>query len=607
MPDSRVHPPRPVLSYRLGVAGTRDLGNADSGLAARIDEFLQFLKDRIYAVWKENSAYFDSKHHPRLILVCSLAKGVDLLVAELAEKKGYELHVPIAFDRELYSKKNFGTGKSKDKDRFDKLWENAKAKLSLDGDPSLPDSIAYDACGSVLVDNCDVLLAIWDFGPGKGAGGTADSVAKAMKDGVLLVRMQPERAEGPFFHDDGKDRPYQELKPAIRRQLLPGITPGKSALEADRGTMGRVRREQARLQRFYREREWRFDFSWPYRIANAVLSLSVPTLTFRLPRYSEASEKSWPRMSDETFIDSPREHFKGFDQWADGLAVFYANCTRSTVAITLLLGAALLAYALAMKLWPILGAAHGFPILEGASILFLTGLVVIARWRSVHVRWLQYRMLSEFLRSAALASAIGGLPLPQSRFREKETASQTWVSFYFQAAVRSSGLLNAMFDDTYLADFRQLLISRLNGQVDFHTKRRELYRQIDRNIRSCGIFIFVVSLAGAVLQIGGVLWPGATQGLLGVDVPRHLSNLSQIFPIFGGALAAFVSQESFGRLSHLSGTISRRLQNILIHVEGAPLKSGALRDATSVAIDEMMAEHEEWFMLYSLRDIDFPH
>jgi hypothetical protein len=48
-------------------------------------------------------------------------------------------------------------------------------------------------------------------------------------------------------------------------------------------------------------------------------------------------------------------------------------------------------------------------------------------------------------------------------------------------------------------------------------------------------------------------------------------------------------------------------KNILQQVVRAPLKNEALRYATSVAIDEILAAHEEWFLLYSLQDIEVPH
>jgi hypothetical protein len=602
-----MHPPKPVLSYRLGVVGTRDLSNADPSLANRICLFLEFVKDRVHLIWSEYPAYFDSTQQPRLILICSLAKGTDLLVAELASERGYELHVPLAFDRETYSKTNFEQNDIKEKESFHHLLNKATAILELDGDMSLPDSVGYDAASSVLVNYSDAVLAVWDFGEGKGAGGTASSAAKAKAAGIPVLRMRPDRPRDAVFNDDGVDRPYQELKPVIRRQLLAGIADEESDPESPSGSVKLVRREQRKLQTYYEESERHIDLSCPYKIANAILSLRLPKLARRLPPYSVSADEAWQPTTDESFVDSARAHFKPVDQWADGLAIFYANWMRSTVAATVFLGAVLLAYALALKLWSGIKEWQALPAIEGFCVLLLTALVVIARQREVHARWLQYRMLSEFLRSAALASAIGGLPSPYSRFHAPEEIARTWVSFYFRAVIRSMGLVNANMDGNYLSDFKQLLIDRLKRQIDFHKSRENLYQTLDHNSRMFGAMIFLVSFLGAVLQICHVFIPGPTERLLGCDLPQHLSNVALLLPIFGGALAAFVAQESFGRLSHLSATIVRRLENIVRQVTRTPLKSDTLREATSVAIDEMMIEHEEWFMLYSLRDIELPH
>lgn len=612
------HPPKPVLAYRLGVAGTRDLTDAAPGLADRIDQFLAFLAQQVHAIWKDNLEYFDEHHNPRLILICSLAKGIDLLVARLGAKRGFEIHAPLAFDHETYEARNFGKGDEADRHTFQEFMLNPDVrKLELDGDPNRPDSDAYEAAARVLINNCDALLAVWNLSKGNGPGGTADTFDKALPRGLVVLRMNVEKEEGPFWHENGADRSYVEIDGAIRAQLLSGITIADPLKKADPQAVNRVRREQQRLRRYYQEKEWRLDFGWPYRIANRILSFgqrdrkkspaASRSSLWRLVPYRRRVDDAWCPAEGVPFEDPARHHFMPFDQWADGLAVFYANCMRSTVAVTLLIGALLLAYSLAEKLWPRLGRDYGFPLEEGLAALLLTLLVIVGRWRQVHSRWLQYRMLSEFLRGAALASAIGGLPIHQFRFREDSTVDDSWVSFYFEACVRNMGLPNVRMTDLYLAGFRSLLTDRLAGQIDFHRDRQLHYGTIDRNIRACGIFVFSVSILGALLEIAHTLAPAQIDGLIGDRWPRHFSNAAQILPIFGGALAALVSQESFGRLAHLSASIVRRLAGVAEQVKTASLKSTALREQTALAIDEMMAEHEEWFTLISLREIEFPH
>jgi hypothetical protein len=616
MSKRKIHPPKPVLAYRLGVAGTRDLCKADPAVPQRIGEFLDFLKGCVYRIWKENVEFFDEKREPRLMLICSLAKGVDLLVAELASARGFEIHAPLAFDRETYEAMNFEEGDKDERHIFQGLMARQDVRrIELDGDPSGSPDTAYEAAATVLINHSDALLAVWNLSSGKGKGGTADSFERAKSAGLIVLRMDVERRDSPVWNDEGVDRPYEDLFRALRRQVLSGISIVDSSEEADSGSLSRVRREQERLLGYYQEREWRLDFGWPHRVTNTVLSAgrsrdksgSKRSVSCRLQPYRQRSERAWSVTKEIAFPDPAREHFRHFDQWADGLSVFYANCMRSTVAITLVLGAVLLGYALAEKLWPILGQHHEMAPVEGGTVVFLTLLVLVARLRRVHARWLRYRMLSEFLRSAALAFLIGGLSIHQLRFRDEDAVAKSWVSFYFRACVRSMGLPNLKMDHKYLANLKDLLIDRLTGQIGFHSDREDQYDHIDWNIRRFGLIVFAVSAAGALVQIGAALFPDVSRSLIGLRIPRNFSNIALILPIFGGALAALVSQESFGRLAHLSASIARRLASVVGQIERAPLRSAPIREATLRAIDEMMAEHEEWFMLYSLRDIEFPH
>ncbi|MET9227704.1 hypothetical protein [Lentzea sp. NPDC003310] len=57
-----------------------------------------------------------------------------------------------------------------------------------------PDPHAYMEAGKRMVDESDVLLAVWDGLPGRGPGGTADVVAYARSRGVPVTVLWPEGA-----------------------------------------------------------------------------------------------------------------------------------------------------------------------------------------------------------------------------------------------------------------------------------------------------------------------------------------------------------------------------------------------------------------------------
>jgi hypothetical protein len=53
------------------------------------------------------------------------------------------------------------------------------------------DEDAYLAAGHRVVDNSDIMLAVWDGKPAKGKGGTADVVDYAIKRGIPLIHIDP--------------------------------------------------------------------------------------------------------------------------------------------------------------------------------------------------------------------------------------------------------------------------------------------------------------------------------------------------------------------------------------------------------------------------------
>jgi hypothetical protein len=55
----------------------------------------------------------------------------------------------------------------------------------------VPDDAAYQAANAELLRRADLLVAVWDGGPGNGRGGTADMVAAAGRAGVPVEVVWP--------------------------------------------------------------------------------------------------------------------------------------------------------------------------------------------------------------------------------------------------------------------------------------------------------------------------------------------------------------------------------------------------------------------------------
>jgi hypothetical protein len=115
-------------------------------------------------------------------LLSALAEGSDQFVARIVvQKKEIKLIVPLPLPEERYLL-DFETDEGRKK--FNQLLKIADQVLTLT-ENSDHDS-AYDELGSYLIDQCHVLVAIWNGEYSGRRGGTGEVVKKALNAGKLV-------------------------------------------------------------------------------------------------------------------------------------------------------------------------------------------------------------------------------------------------------------------------------------------------------------------------------------------------------------------------------------------------------------------------------------
>jgi hypothetical protein len=112
---------------------------------------------------------------PPLRAITALAAGADQLVAREVLRDGGSLHaiVPAVGYETTFSRADLR--------EYEHLLAQADEVTRLDFPE--PSEEAYWAAGKRVVDECEVLVAIWDGDPARGLGGTADVVAYAQSRG----------------------------------------------------------------------------------------------------------------------------------------------------------------------------------------------------------------------------------------------------------------------------------------------------------------------------------------------------------------------------------------------------------------------------------------
>ena len=166
--NKKLHIPAVV---RIGVTGHRELDNKQI--------ILDSINNKVYPELKKTLTTL--KHTPHTFTIISpLAEGADRLVAK--EVMGWEVSKDV--DKPTLKavlplpEDDYIQDFPESQNEFLEFIEKAESVQTLGKTESR--IAAYEQVGRHVVDNCDVLIAIWDGKPAAGQGGTAEIVKYAL-------------------------------------------------------------------------------------------------------------------------------------------------------------------------------------------------------------------------------------------------------------------------------------------------------------------------------------------------------------------------------------------------------------------------------------------
>lgn len=122
---------------------------------------------------------------PSIVGVSSLAAGADQMFARAVRELGGRLHVFVPSD-------GYQSTFSEAEDLRSYLQLLAEATTVITLPCPEPSEAAFLAAGKAVVDECDVLYAVWDGKPAQGLGGSADVVEYARSRGKAVQVIWPE-------------------------------------------------------------------------------------------------------------------------------------------------------------------------------------------------------------------------------------------------------------------------------------------------------------------------------------------------------------------------------------------------------------------------------
>ncbi len=305
--------------------------------------------------------------------------------------------------------------------------------------------------------------------------------------------------------------------------------------------------------------------------------------------------------------------------WANSLAEYYANLYRSAFAMNYLIGAAAVFCAfLHYALGPFKKLETATYIFIGLELGFLGAIFIIymiGRNRRWHEKWIDYRLLAEYLRQLFFLIPLGPGELSSPHLPKYLSAGDpkgTWMYWHYLALRREIGIVGSELTPAYLDSVRSFLDSNagIRGQIDYHKNNADRLEKLDSRFRCVGLSLFVSAFVAALIALV-ILW-NKTHGS---DVPIWIEIIVGLVataaPAFGAALAGIRTQAEFERVKKRSHAMLQTLQRIC--KELAPRAEGhqkisyaalnlIVAEAGQLMVDELL----DWRIVFKDRPLPEP-
>jgi hypothetical protein len=593
-----VHPPKPLLALSVGVIGHRPNRLPDATREKVTVEVLKVLD----TVARETRLAFQrhadvfAPERPLLSLVSALAEGADRIAGEAALSTGFMLDVVLPFPAKSYED-DFKTSESQA--AFRDLLSRARSILTLPGSRE-DDPRTYEAGGLTILNQSDILLAIWDGGPSAGRGGTTNILLAAVRAGI------------PIVHVDAKgENPARVLWSVLRDMPMPvDAIEDLPAVDIDHALPMLVENlvrpplvpsERAFLSRYFEDRAQNLSLRMELPMLMALLGVR-PLRQFDLfPPSPEVLAAEYAAFAAPAKGADPSRLAAAYS-WADALGARLAQAFRSAFVLNF----AFAALAVVLAASSLFGHQKLLFVVPEIVLIFLVVInTTIGRRRRWHQRWLEARELAERLRAALPLWALGARPT--TLFSGQEP---TWTGWYARAVIRAQGLRSGFLTAGGLADAREVLKRLLRHQCDYHESNEYRMHQLDRRLERIGFTLFVATLCAAGLYVGLELAMGPLDSNLSADNHELLKHL--VIAATAGLPALATATYGIRVIGDFEGIAKRSqrthvvLNRLIASIDRDPLDLDLLRARAGAAAETMLGDVANWRLAAESRALAIP-
>lgn len=464
--------------------------------------------------------------------------------------------------------------------------------------------------GGVMLERCDLLIAVWDGEVANLRGGTGHTIVTALDMGTPVLILDPRRPQAWAV----LTRPEELLdqNPHVPERL-DAVIAASIGSEREAGTM--VAGEHwhgtsSRPWNFYRRIEALFGGERPFRSLSSRYETPDEIVTGSAAGLLAAA-RGLPR-ADGQQIDRIASAILPQFAWADGISSWLSDAYRSGMcynfilsALAVVIGAAYLPGDLTEEKWV-------FASVELVLLLLIIVITVIGGKRRWHERWFETRRVAEYLRHGPIMLLLGA-SRPLGRWPRGQGAR--WPENFARHCLRSTGLPRVAIDRDYLRHaLLEVLQPHVVGQRDYHRAKAGRLHEVHHRLDKLAETLFILAIISVSIYlllklgaIGGIVphsWPAATSKLF--------TFLGIAFPTLGASIAGIRFFGDFERFAAISQVAAEKLDELASRIDlllAAPERAmtyAAVSEMAHAIDDVVFEEVESWQAVFGGKHLALP-
>jgi len=560
MRSSEAFPPRPAMAFQIGVTGHRALPQADlAGLTAAARALFQAVRAEALALFTADQATPSPLYRaeaPLLRCVCGLAEGADSILADAAQAEGWALVAVLPFAQTEFAH-DFPDEAALA--RYHHLLAEAATVSELDGSRQRGGE-PYADVGRQIVEQSDLLLAIWDGMPPRGPGGTGDVVQLARAWGRPVATLPP---TGPatlaWCHPGSGD-----IAALVKAALLP----------PDDGS--------GFPRRYFTEAPP------PAWLARAAVRWFERTILLGTPQPASSKPATVVTLPTDAALE---DYFEPADRLAGDYAARYraAGLMRYTLTLPATAGSFIASFG------PEWLRPFGY-LVQFGSLAAIIAFSTKGGWDQSQAHFVAYRAIAEFLRNARLLAPFGAAALAPGAAVHQAVAAD-WTAWYSRAVLRALGLSPCRLAAAAIEQAIAALHMRTTEQIVYLRAHADRYSLLARRLKRIGMALVVTGIAASVVRAILQVWNANAPALL------WSNELALLLPALAPLFLGLLGFGEYARLATRYRAVAAALEQQLTLLNSAPAgREPALATARRIT-DVMLAETADWQLIIKARVI----